>query len=110
LGKSPAAATTRSRSSIRPERLPLNKRAKFSENGTIPIFHSPQTYMLALGSASRQNQTPAMKIFVADPEWKQFSFPIASFETDGHDITNLAFAHDQEPGKFEFEIDQLEIK
>jgi hypothetical protein len=51
-----------------------------------------------------------MKMFVADPEWKQFSFPIASFETDGHDITNLAFAHDQEPGKFEFEIDQLEIK
>jgi beta-glucosidase len=69
-----------------------------------------KTYVLALGSASRQNQMPAMKTFVAGPEWKQFSFPIASFETDGHDITNLAFAHGQEPGKFEFEIDQLEIK
>ena len=53
---------------------------------------------------------PAMQMFVAGPESKQYSYPIASFQTDGSDITDLAFAHGQEPGKFEFEIDQLEIK
>jgi hypothetical protein len=47
---------------------------------------------------------------VAGPDWKQYSFPISSFETDGHDITNLAFARGRELGKFAFEIDQLEIK
>ena len=28
----------------------------------------------------------------------------------GHDVTGIAFAHAQEPGKFEFEIDEVEIK
>jgi hypothetical protein len=53
---------------------------------------------------------PAIKPFVAGPEWKQYSFPISSFETDGHDVTDLAFARGQESGKFDFEIDQVEIK
>ena len=53
---------------------------------------------------------PGMKLFVAGPEWKQYSFPISSFDTDGHDVTNIAFARGQEPGKFEFELDELEIK
>ncbi|MGA9040320.1 MAG: CIA30 family protein [Terriglobales bacterium] len=70
-----------------------------------------KTYVLALGTASRQNQMPAMQMFVAGSEWKQYSYPIASFQTDGSDITNLSFVHGgQEPGKFEFEVDQLEIK
>jgi hypothetical protein len=51
-----------------------------------------------------------MQTFVAGADWKQYSFPISSFETDGHDVTNLAFARGQEPGKFDFEIDQVEIK
>ena len=53
---------------------------------------------------------PALQPFVAGPEWKQFSFPIADFHTDGHDLVGIAFAHAQEPGKFEFEIDEVEIK
>jgi beta-glucosidase len=69
-----------------------------------------KTYALAVGTLSRQNQMPAMQLFVAGPDWKQYSFPISSFETDGHDITNLAFARGQELGKFDFEIDQVEIK
>ncbi len=68
-----------------------------------------KTYALAVGTEARQNQMPAIKTFVAGPEWKQYSFPISSFETDGHDITNLAFAQNA-VGKFEFEIDDLEIK
>jgi len=69
-----------------------------------------KTYVLALGTQSRQNQMPAMQPFVAGPDWKQYSFPISGFETDGHDVTNLAFARGRELGKFEFEIDQVEIK
>jgi beta-glucosidase len=68
-----------------------------------------KTYALALGTQARQEQMPAIKTFVAGPEWQQFSFPISSFETDGHDITNLAFAQSA-VGKFAFEIDQVEIK
>jgi beta-glucosidase len=68
-----------------------------------------KTYALALGTQARQNQMPAIKTFVVGPEWQQFSFPLSSFETDGRDITNLAFAQSAS-GKFEFEIDQLEIK
>jgi beta-glucosidase len=68
-----------------------------------------KTYAIAVGTQSRQNQMPAIKTFVAGPDWQLYSFPISSFETDGHDLTNLAFAQSQ-TGKFEFEIDQVEIK
>ncbi len=67
-------------------------------------------YSLALSTESRQGQMPAMQIFVAGPEWKQFSFPVSSFETDGHDVMNMGFVRGGEPGKFEFEIDEVEIK
>jgi predicted glutamine amidotransferase len=30
--------------------------------------------------------------------------------TDGHDVTGLAFVHVQDVGKFEFDIDDVEIK
>jgi beta-glucosidase len=68
-----------------------------------------KTYALALGTQSRQNQMPAIKTFVAGPDWTQYSFSFSSLETDGHDVTNLAFAQSQ-TGKFEFEIDQVEIE
>jgi beta-glucosidase len=86
--------------------------ANLSSKKTISFWAKGdgKTYVLAMGTQSRQNQMPAMKPFVAGPDWKQYSFPISSFETDGHDVTNLAFARGQEPGKFEFEIDQVEIK
>ena len=53
---------------------------------------------------------PAMTQFVAGPEWKQYSFPFSTFETNGSDLASLAFVAAQQPGKFEFEIDQVEIK
>jgi beta-glucosidase len=56
------------------------------------------------------NSMPAMKPFVAGPEWKQYTFPFSDFETDGSDIKGLGFLHAQEPGTFSFQIDQLEIK
>jgi hypothetical protein len=56
------------------------------------------------------NGAPAMTSFVAGPAWKQYTFPFSTFETDGSDLSGLGFVHVEEPGKFQFEIDQLEIK
>jgi hypothetical protein len=53
---------------------------------------------------------PGIQPFVAGPEWKQYTFSWSDLKTDGHDVTGIAFAHAQEPGKFEFEIDEVEIK
>ena len=69
-----------------------------------------KSYVVAISTESRQNQMPGMQPFTAGPEWKQFSFPMSSFQTDGHDVINLGFVRGQEPGKFEFEIDEVEIK
>jgi beta-glucosidase len=40
----------------------------------------------------------------------QYSFPIPDFQTDASDITGLAFVSGRTLGKFEFEIDEVEIK
>jgi beta-glucosidase len=68
------------------------------------------SYAVALLTEGNAGGMPAIKPFLAGPEWKQYSFPMSSFQTDGTDIRGLAFARGQEPGKFEFEIDQVEIK
>ncbi len=69
-----------------------------------------KNYAVAVQTESTAGQMPGIQPFVPGAEWKQYSFPFSSFNTDGHDITGIAFAHAQEPGKFEFEIDAVEIK
>ena len=70
------------------------------------------SYTLIVLTAQRngQNGIPAMVSFAAGPEWKQYTFPFTSFQTDGSDIEALGFAAVQNPGKFSFEIDQVEIR
>jgi hypothetical protein len=36
--------------------------------------------------------------------------PFSAFDTDGSDLTRLGFFRILEPAKFQFQIDQLEIK
>jgi len=67
-------------------------------------------YSVAVVTESNSGQMPGIRPFVAGPEWKQYTFPLSDFETDGHDITGVGFIRAPEPGKFEFEIDQLEIR
>ena len=72
-----------------------------------------KTYTLIVLTESRSGNSgelPAMTTFSAGPEWKQYTFPFSSFETDGSDLSGIGFVHVQEPGKFQFEIDQLQIK
>jgi hypothetical protein len=71
-----------------------------------------KTYTLIVLTESRNGSSgiPAMTTFVAGPEWKKYAFPFSTFDTDGSDLSGLGFVRAQEPGKFQFEIDQLEIK
>ena len=71
-----------------------------------------RTYTLAVLTVARsgQNGMPAMTSFTAGPEWKQYTFPFTQFQTDGSDLTGLVFVAEQQPGKFDFQIDQVEIK
>ena len=71
------------------------------------------TYTLIVLTESRSGnsgQMPAMTQFVAGPEWKLYTFPFSTFETDGSDLTGLGFVKVMSLGKFQFEIDQLQIK
>jgi len=69
-----------------------------------------QNYSVVLQSESNSGQMPVIQTFAAGPEWKQYSFPIASFKIDGADMTGVAFLKAMGNGKFEFEIDEVEIK
>src|SRR5207248_3205775 len=69
-----------------------------------------QNYSVVMQSESNREQMPVFQNFTAGPEWKQYSFPISSFKTDGSDLTGVAFVKATGAGKFEFEIDDVEIK
>ena len=68
------------------------------------------TLLVLTEQSDGSNSVPAMQTFIASPEWKQYTFPFDTFETDGSDLSGLGFVHVMEPGKFQFEIDQVEIK
>jgi hypothetical protein len=54
---------------------------------------------------------PAFQTFQAGAEWKQFSFPWASFKgIDGHDVMSIIFTAGPQPGKFAFEIDDVRLE
>jgi beta-glucosidase len=67
-------------------------------------------YTLAVMTEANASQMPAMKMFTAGAEWKQYSYPLSAFGTDGSDLKALLFACGQTPGKFEFQLDDLEIR
>jgi beta-glucosidase len=73
-----------------------------------------KTYTLLLLAEARMsdesNEMPAMTRFAAGPEWKLYTFPLSQFDTDGSDLVGLGFIHEETPGKFQFEIDELQFK
>jgi len=73
--------------------------------------NKPYTILFLTESRSGQSgEVPAMATFAAGPEWKQYTFPFSAFETDGSDLMGIGFFRVQEPGKFQFQLDELEIK
>ena len=91
------------------------KPVNLSKKNTISFWAKGdgQTYTLIVLTEARSGQSgepPAMTSFTAGTEWKQYSFPFSTFETDGSDLSGIGFIRIQEPGKFQFQIDELEIK
>ena len=71
----------------------------------------PYTILVLTEARSGQSgEAPAMATFTAGPEWKQYTFPFSAFETDGGDLTGVGFIRVREPGKFQFQLDEIEIK
>ena len=60
--------------------------------------------------ASSNGPMPATQTFVAGPEWKQYSFPFSAFTgIDPSSVQGILFAAPGAPGKFRFQIDQVEL-
>jgi hypothetical protein len=54
---------------------------------------------------------PGVQSFTAGPQWKEFRFPLASFNgTDGHDITAIIFGAGLPTGDFSFAIDTVRLE
>ncbi len=69
-----------------------------------------RTYRLMLFAESL-GMAPATRPFVAGPDWREYHFPIASFQgIEGHDLTMLLFSGGPEPGGFAFQIDQVRFR
>jgi beta-glucosidase len=84
--------------------------ANLSKKKTISFWAKGdgKSYLVAMLTKGAEGMPPN-KPLAAGAEWKQYSFPVSDFNTDGSDITSLAFVS-VVPGKFEFELDELEIK
>ncbi len=53
---------------------------------------------------------PAMKTFVAGPEWQEFEFSFQSLRIDGSDITGIFIGGSQELGPFSLQVDEVRLK
>lgn len=68
-----------------------------------------KTYRAMLFTQSG-GRIPAQQTFTVGPEWKQFTFPLSAFNgTDGHDVNAILFVGGPQPGKFEFQIDEIQL-
>lgn len=67
-------------------------------------------YQIRLYSVSTGG-TPETKTFSAGPEWIQFSFPISTFNRiNGRDLVAVLIVAAEKPGKFSFQIDDVQFK
>jgi hypothetical protein len=69
-----------------------------------------QTYLAMLFTESG-GRIPAQQAFTAGSKWKQFTFPLSAFNgTDGHDVTAILFVGGPQPGKFDFQVDEIGLQ
>jgi imidazolonepropionase-like amidohydrolase len=86
-----------------PVNLSMKKQVRFWAKG------DGKTYRVMLFSQSR-GFFPATQTFIAAPEWKEYTFTLASFSLDGKDLTALLFSGGPSPGPFAFQIDDVRIE
>jgi hypothetical protein len=91
---------------MQPANLSAKKGISFWAKGDGNTY----TLVVLTEASNGSNSMPAMTTFVAGSEWKHYSFPFSTFDTDGSDLTGVGFVRAQVPGKFQFELDQVEIK
>lgn len=69
-----------------------------------------QTYRVLLFTTSG-GRIPAQQTFIAGSEWNKTTIPFATFNgTDGHDIMAILFVGGPAAGKFDFQIDDVELE
>jgi imidazolonepropionase-like amidohydrolase len=69
-----------------------------------------KTYRIMLFT-QKNGPIPLTQTFTAGPEWKQFTFPLSSFEgADGHGLNAVIFAAGPTPGSFDFYLDEVHIE
>lgn len=69
-----------------------------------------QNYRVLVFTASG-GRTPSQQTFTTTSDWKQFSIPFSAFNgTDGHDMAAILFVGGPNPGKFDFEIDDVRLE
>ena len=87
-----------------PADLSSKKRLRFRAKG------DGKTYRLMLFSASKGYQ-PAVKSFVAGPEWSEHTFAFSDFDgIDGNGLTAVIFSGGPQPGTFRFQIDDVRME
>jgi len=68
-----------------------------------------KTYRVMLFAQSK-GMMPLIMSFQTTGEWKEFTFPLESFGTDGKDLLLLLIAGGPEPGMFEIFIDEVRLR
>jgi imidazolonepropionase-like amidohydrolase len=58
--------------------------------------------------SNRENS--GRQTFAPSPEWREFTFPLSAFGTDGHDVSSIRFAAGPPDGRFSFQIDEVKVE
>jgi imidazolonepropionase-like amidohydrolase len=54
---------------------------------------------------------PAQQTFDSQSKWKEYKLPLSAFNgSDGHDVTAILFIGGPAPGKFDFQIDDVQLR
>ena len=89
---------------MEPADLSAKKKIRFWAKG------DGRTYSVMLFASSR-GFAPAIQTFVAEPDWKEFTFAIKSFEElDGHDLMGFFIGAGLPSGKFSFQLDTVRFE
>jgi imidazolonepropionase-like amidohydrolase len=86
-----------------PANLSAKKAIHFRAKGDGKIY-SLLVFTVAGGRA------PAIESFPAGADWKEVSFPLSAFQTDGHDLVGIAIVSGATPGPFAVEIDDFGLR
>jgi imidazolonepropionase-like amidohydrolase len=68
-----------------------------------------QSYRVMLFAQSK-GMMPLIKSFTATGDWKEYSFPLASFGTDGKDLLMVLIVGGPAAGKFELLVDDVRFR